>query len=259
MERTTRGKGKQRLLGSHQRCWIWGRNAVLETLTAGRWPIVELYLADDLPTDLQAKAHDLARPQGLTPVLDTTEGLTRRCHSAEHQGFLAKMTEFPYTAEDALWPRLSLRPLCALLDGIQDPHNFGAIVRSAEVLGVEAVFIGAAGQTGVTSLAVRSSAGAVNRVPIVQVAELEALAGRLKARGLLLVGASEKADVPLGAFDFKRPVALVIGNEGGGIRTGLIKQCDALVAIPQHGRIGSLNAAVAAAVCFYEAQRQRGG
>jgi 23S rRNA (guanosine2251-2'-O)-methyltransferase len=257
MERHRRGKGKQKLLGSHQRCWIWGRNAVLETLEAGRWPVLELVLSAELPADRLARAQALAARAGFAARVAPAESLTALCRSSEHQGYAAKMTDFPYAAEAEVVAGLSAAPLCVVLAGVQDPYNFGAIVRSAEVLGVEAVFIGARGQAGVTSMAVRSSAGAVSRVPIVPIEDLEALAARLRGRGLQLVAASEKAAVPIEAVDLRGPTALVIGNEGAGVPAPLLARCGRAVAIPQVGRIGSLNAAVAAAVFFYEALRQR--
>jgi 23S rRNA (guanosine2251-2'-O)-methyltransferase len=146
----------------------------------------------------------------------------------------------------------------AVADGVQDPHNFGAMLRSAEVFGVEAFFISERGQAPVTSMAARSSAGAVNRVPIVRVPDLAALVDRLRERRIRVVGASEKAGEDLTAFDFTGPAAIVIGNEGSGIRPEVQARCDALLRIPQHGAIGSLNAAAAAAVFFYEMRRQRG-
>ena len=145
-----------------------------------------------------------------------------------------------------------------MLDGIQDPYNFGAILRAAEVLGVDAVFIAAAGQVGVTSMVVRSSAGAVNRLPLAVVDDLVALVAELKARGMRVAGASEKAAELLAGFDFSAAAVVVIGNEGRGPRPEILAACDALVRIPQAGRIGSLNASVAAGICFYEARRQRG-
>jgi 23S rRNA (guanosine2251-2'-O)-methyltransferase len=258
MERHRRGKGKQKLLGSHQKCWIWGRNLVLETLAAGRWKILDLHLSSELPESLRGAAFRLACERGLAPVVGDAESLTRICHTSEHQGFLARMTEFPYAPAAELLAALPAGPFCVVLDGIQDPHNFGAIVRSAEVFGADAVWIGERGQVGVTSMVARSSVGAVNRIPIARVPDLVALAGELKGRGVAVVGASEKAERPLMACDFRGGTAIVIGNEGVGPTPALKACCDAWVAIPQVGRIGSLNAAVAAGIFFYEVRRQRG-
>ena len=259
MERHSRGKGKQKLLGSHQKCWIWGRNAVLETLQAGRWKILDLYLSRELPDELIGQAGKLAIGMGLIPLVEDPDALERLCHSTEHQGYLARMSEFPYAGLDAVLSALPPHPFVVLLDGIQDPYNFGAIIRSAEIFGADAVLIGESGQVGVTSMVVRSSAGAVNRIPIVRVPDVIPVVGLLRAKGMRVAVASEKAGKDLMGHDFVKGAAIVIGNEGVGPRPELLDQCDAAVRIPQAGRIGSLNAAVAAGIFFYEVRRQRSG
>jgi 23S rRNA (guanosine2251-2'-O)-methyltransferase len=148
--------------------------------------------------------------------------------------------------------------LLLILDAIQDPHNFGAILRSADAMGMSGVFVGKTGQAEVTSLVARSSAGAVNHISLAQVDDLAGLAELLQSRGVQILGASEKEGIPADQCDFRRPTALVIGNEGIGIRPELLRLCDARVTIPQHGHVGSLNAAVSAGILLYEARRQRG-
>ena len=257
VERSRRGKGKQKLLGSHQRCWIWGRNVVLETLRAGRWPILELHLSDRFtPAELQS-ARELAAGYNVDVSIASTAELSRRCRSAEHQGYVAKMPPFPYDDVEQLLRTPPERPLYAILDSIQDPYNFGAIIRSAEVLGVDAVFVGSARQAEVTSLVARSSAGAVNHIPIARVENLVALVETLQTRSVQIVGASEKGETNLYDFDLRRPTAIIIGNEGTGILADLLDRCDRLVSIPQFGHVPALNAAVAAGILFYEAHRQR--
>jgi 23S rRNA (guanosine2251-2'-O)-methyltransferase len=258
MERHRRGRGKQRLLGSHQKCWIWGRNAVLETLRAGRWRILDLYLSDRLEAALLHRTEaDAAR--AAVPVRRLTpERLKQLCHTEEHQGFLARMPEYPYAAEEELLAGAQpVQALYVVLDGVQDPYNLGAILRSAEVFGVNGVFLGARGGTGVTGMVVRSSAGAVNRLRIARVAETAQTVARLRAAGIAAIGASAKAAAPLTAVDLRRAAALVIGNEGAGISDAVAAQCTRLARIPQWGAVGSLNAAAAAAICLYEARRQR--
>ena len=258
MERYRRAKGQQRLLGNHQKCWVWGRHPVLETLRAGRWPILELWLESDLADDPAQEALLCAARLKIPVNRGSSQDLVRLCHSAEHQGFLAKMGEFPYADEATLFAGelANTNSFFILLDGLQDPHNLGAILRSAEVFGATAVVLAGQGQVGVTRQVVRSSAGAVNRVTLVQTADLPALAGRLRRAGVTVVGASEKAEEAIDHFDGRRPVALVIGNEGQGHRPEMAGQIETWVRIPQEGRIGSLNAAVAAAICCYEIRRQ---
>jgi len=258
MERHSRGKGKQKLLGSHQKCWIWGRNAVLETLTAGRWKILDLYLSRLLDPALIEQVRLLATPMGVVPVVDEPEALERLGHTTEHQGYLARMTDFPYADEATVLASLPATPFCVILDGIQDPYNFGAIIRSAEIFGADAVFIGESGQVGVTSMVVRSSAGAVNRIPIVRVPDVMTVVESFRKRSIQVIAASEKATRALMDHNLTSGTVIVIGNEGVGPRTELLQRCDAVVKIPQVGTIGSLNAAVAAGIFFYEVRRQRG-
>lgn len=257
VERARRAKGKKQLLASHARSWIWGRNLVSETLAVGAWPIVELHLADNLPPDALNDATASAADRQIKTLISPRDELTRLCHSAEHQGYLAKMGPYPYATVEEVLARRSAAPLYAILDEIQDPYNFGALLRSAEVFGVEAVFVGAARQARVNSLVARSSVGAVNRIPIAETPDLAQLAVQLKASNVQVIGASATADQDLFRCDLRQPVAFVLGNEGAGLSPAVESQCDSLVRIPQTGAIGSLNVAAAAAVLFYEARRQR--
>jgi 23S rRNA (guanosine2251-2'-O)-methyltransferase len=257
VERYKRGKGKA-LLGSHQTCWIWGRHLVQETLAAGRWPIADLFLSDALPEPARRSA--LARAAELNVAVQavTPEAIEKLGHTREHQGYLARMLEFPYTPFDALpLGAGGEAPFGVMLDGVQDPFNLGAILRSAEVFGAHGAILPAAGQAGVSSMVARSSAGAVNRIPIARVESLETAADALLARGIQLVGASEKAERALDACDLRGPVCIVVGNEGAGIEESIRARCSILARIPQFGHVGSLNAAVAAGIFFYEVRRQR--
>ena len=255
VERYKRGKGKKSLLGSHQKCWIWGRNLVCETLAAGRWPIRDLFLSAALAEDVRRTA--AARAAELNVPVNVREPgeLERLSHTAEHQGYLARMEEFPYRS----WAEIpvSAMPFYAMADGIQDPFNLGAILRSAEVFGADAAILPLAGGVGVTSMVARSSAGAVNRLPLIRVESLGAAAAALASRGVTVVGASEKAKRELSACDLKRPVCIVVGNEGVGLSAAMLAHCAETVRIPQQGHVGSLNAAVAAGIFFYEVRRQR--
>lgn len=257
VERYRRGKGKP-LLGSHQKCWIWGRHLVQETLAAGRWPVADLFLSDSLPPELLAGASARAVELGVPVNVLPPDELEKLGHTREHQGFLARMLEFPYVSLEALPSGSDADPaFTVLLDGIQDPYNLGAVLRSAEVFGAHGVILQASGQTGVTSMAARSSAGAVNRIPVAKVESLAAAAASLRARGVALVGASEKAERELPACDLRGPVCVAVGNEGFGLSEAVREQCALLARIPQLGHVGSLNAAVAAGIFFYEVRRQR--
>ena len=261
VERSRRGKQKHRqksgLLGSHNRSWIWGRNLVCETLAAGRWPIVELHLADSLTAEQISTARLLATKFGAKIVIASRESLTKLGQTSEHQGYLAKMGPFPYAAVDEFLAAAPSKPLYLVLDAIQDPFNFGAMLRSAAAFGCHGVLIGVDHQTPVNSQVARSSAGVVNQIPIVQVENLADLADVLRDRKVKLVGASEKGKGSLANFRFPDATAIVIGNEGTGIRPALLERCSYLVRIPMQPSVNSLNAATAAALFCYEAQRQR--
>lgn len=257
VERYRRRKDKSPLLGNHQKCWLWGRHVVTETMRAARWPVLELHLSDRLPNEDLGFAEAWSQSCDVPVTIAPFERLTQLCHSREHQGFLAKMAEFPYEHVADVLDTMKPQPLFALLDGLQDPHNFGAIVRSAHMLGVDALFVPASGQVDVTVQVARSSAGAVNHLPIAQAEDLVALAEQLRSRGVRLIGTSQNAEHRLFDSDLSSGVAIVIGNEGAGIRDELLAVCDELVTIPQFGAVESLNAAVSAGIFFYEAQRQR--
>lgn len=257
VERYRRRKLSRALLGSHQKCWLWGRHVVLETLRADRWPVLELHLSDRVSAEDRAFAARWAHSRDSVVVIEPFERLTQLCHSREHQGFLAKMAPFPYDRLDEVLLTAKAPPLFAILDGLQDPHNFGAVIRSAHVLGVDALLVPTQGQVEVTALVARSSAGAVNFVRIAQADDLVSLVAALHSRGVRVVGTSQRATQPIFASDLTGPTAVVIGNESAGIRNELLAVCNDLVTIPQFGVIESLNAAVSAGILFYEAQRQR--
>ncbi|HVW02235.1 MAG TPA: RNA methyltransferase [Planctomycetaceae bacterium] len=255
--RSQRKKKQKQLLGSHQRCWLWGRHLVRETLAAGTWPILQLSIADDLDPDLFDEARHLASDRGLAWDVCSREALTRLCRSPDHQGYVAKMGPFPYASIETLISVNVASPLYLVLDELQDPYNFGAIIRSAEVFAVDGLCVGTKGQAEVSSFVARSSAGAVNRLPIGRAETVADALRSLRQRGLRVVGASEKGAVAAPACNFRQPVAIVIGNEGSGLSGPVQELCDEMVAIPQQGQTGSLNAAMAAAILLYEVRRQR--
>ena len=240
---------------NHNRSWIWGRHVVWETLRAGRWPVLELVLGTQLDDGTRQEFQGLARAAGW-PVVDADdEELTRRCRAADHQGCAARMAEFPYLTGDELLAALPPRPLIVILDRVQDPFNFGAIVRTLDGLGLDGIVIGSHAQTGVNSQVARSSAGAVNHVPLARVEHLEPFLAELGTRGWDLWGATERGAVAVDQLHFQPPAALVIGNEGHGIAPELVALCAGTVKIPMSGHVSSLNAAVSAGILCYELVR----
>jgi 23S rRNA (guanosine2251-2'-O)-methyltransferase len=148
-------------------------------------------------------------------------------------------------------------PFLLLLDGIEDPHNLGSILRTADAAGVHGVVIPKRRAVGLTSTVAKTSAGAIEYVPVVRVTNLNRLVDDLKKQGIWIVGSDGNADQSYDQVDYDMPVALVIGNEGTGISQLLKKKCDFLVRLPMHGQVSSLNASVAAGILMYEIVRGR--
>jgi len=257
MARRRTTKRRTALSGSHQKCWLWGRRLVTETLRARAWPMLELHLADDLDQEEMEVARASAASGGAKTVIEPRRRLTELCHVHEHQGYVAKMSAFPYANARDLLADPDAMSLCVILDAIHDPHNFGAIVRSAEVFGAGAIFVAEKGQAAVGTTVARASAGAVNRVAIAKVGDLRDLAGLLKEAGVAVVAASPGGERDACDVDLSGPCAVVIGNEAHGVSDDLVVCCSGQVRIPQHGKIGSLNAAASVAILLYEARRQR--
>ena len=242
----------QPLLGSHQRSWIWGRNLLRETLRANRWRPHVLHLSHE--SDQQELA-TLAESAGIPIEWESTARLTQRCGAADHQGAIAKMPPFPYATPAELLTQAN--PRLIITDHLQDPFNFGAILRVADCFSATGVLIPQTRQVGVTSQVARSSAGAVNHLPIARTDHLPRDLQSLKTQGIRLVAATEHAATPLPQADLRAPLAIVIGNEGVGISPEILAHCDLAVAIPITSPVGSLNAAVAAGILMYEIARQQ--
>jgi 23S rRNA (guanosine2251-2'-O)-methyltransferase len=178
-----------------------------------------------------------------------------------HQGIVAIAGRFRYAELDDLLEAANQAhepALIVLLDGITDPHNLGAIARSAEVLGAHGLVIPARGSASVTPGAVKAAAGATERVRIAEVGNLMRAIDTLRDAGVRVLGAGAGDGERLDRVDFKLPTAIVVGAEGKGMREAVARRCDGLFHIPQRGAVSSLNASVAAAIALYEAARQRG-
>jgi 23S rRNA (guanosine2251-2'-O)-methyltransferase len=149
-------------------------------------------------------------------------------------------------------------PLVLVLDGVQDPHNLGACLRSADAAGVGLVILPKDGSSGLTAVARRAAAGAAEIMPILVATNLARVLRRLKERGIWLAGTSDRSEQDLYQADLGGPLALVVGSEGRGMRRLTAELCDFLVRIPMRGTVSSLNVSVATAVCLFEINRQRG-
>ena len=235
---------------------IYGRHPVLEALKAGR-TINRLQIAKGARGEAVNEIFDLAR-QASVPY-DLVERDRLDCSAGSgHQGVVAFLSGQAYTDYADLLQALPTAPFVLFLDGIQDPHNLGAIIRTAHALGANAVVIPERGAAGLTGTAVKAAAGAAAHIPVCRVKNLQRALNQARDAGLWIAGLDPTASESFITQDFRGPCGLVVGGEGKGIRRLIKETCDFLVAIPMRDtQIGSLNASVAAGVVLYEVLRQR--
>jgi 23S rRNA (guanosine2251-2'-O)-methyltransferase len=201
----------------------------------------------------------LAQSAGVAVHRVERDDLDRLAGEARHQGVAAKRRRASAVGEDDLSALLAQaeRPLVLALDGVQDPHNLGACLRSAAAAGAQAVLVPRDNSAPLTAVALRAAAGAAEIVPVIPVTNLARALRALKELGVWVYGASHDADATLYEADLSGPVALVLGGEGRGLRRLTREHCDGLVRIPMPGAVESLNVSVAAGVCLFEVVRQR--
>ncbi|HEY6872451.1 MAG TPA: 23S rRNA (guanosine(2251)-2'-O)-methyltransferase RlmB [Geobacteraceae bacterium] len=238
---------------------IYGVNPVMEALRGGRRAF-ELFVVGGGNDRRMEKLLALAGGKGV-PVRQREKGdLTRLCGTDYHQGVALRVEPFPYAdLADLLarWRASGESGLLLVLDGVQDPHNLGALIRSAACAGAHGVIIPKDRAVGITAVVEKASAGASETIPVVRVANIAQILEELKRDGFWIYGAAGDAPQSLYGQDFTGHVALVIGGEGEGIRPLVRKKCDVLVAIPLKGGVASLNASVAGGIMLFEAVRQR--
>lgn len=204
------------------------------------------------------KIVQLSRAVGIPVRAMPRDQLTRLAKTDHHQGVVAVTAEKRYgDLEDLLSHRRSRYAFLLALDGIEDPHNLGAIIRTAEGAGADGIIIPERRATGVTSTVVKASAGASEHLPIAKVVNLGRAIEEMKSRNIWTVGMDERAPKTYDQIDYKMDCALILGAEGKGLHEQIRKKCDFLVAIPMLGKVPSLNVSVAAAVVMYELARQR--
>jgi len=238
--------------------YIYGLRAVIEAIEAGR-DIDKVLLRRDLTGDLSRELLAKIREYDVVMQRVPLEKLNR-ITMKNHQGAIALLSPVAYQRLENLVPLFyeeGRNPLLLLLDGITDTRNFGAIARTADCAGVDAIVIPERNSVSVTPDAMKTSAGALLHVPVCREKSMSAAVKLLKENGYRIVGATEKGAENYTQADYSVPVAIVMGNEETGISDEVIRQCDDLAAIPILGKIGSLNVSVAAGVMMYEAVRQR--
>ncbi|HEX9186549.1 MAG TPA: 23S rRNA (guanosine(2251)-2'-O)-methyltransferase RlmB [Vicinamibacteria bacterium] len=242
---------------------LYGVNPVRELLRAGGEGLSELWLAEGgARAAAFAELERLGRAAGAKVRHAPRPKLDRLAGTDHHQGVVAVVADFRYAeVEDVLSAaQASGRPaLLVVLDGVEDPHNLGAIIRSAHALGAHGVVVPKDRAVGVTPAVAKASAGAVERCPVARVTNVSKTLEALKDAGVWSVALAADAGRPLGEVDLRGPVALVLGSEGEGLRPLVRRTCDLAATIPMTGEFESLSVSASAAVALYEAARQRRG
>lgn len=237
--------------------YIIGRNAVIEALRSGR-TIHKLYVIKPPHTGSLPSLLANARERHI-PVKEVERNVLNRMSSGNHQGVIAEVQSYQYTDLDSILNIAAERqepPFLLILESIQDPHNLGAILRTAETAGIHGVITGRNRSAGLTEAVAKTAAGALEYVPVAQVTNLVHTIDLLKKKGIWVACADMDGE-PIYDTDLQGPLALVIGGEHEGIGRLVREHCDMAVRLPMSGHISSLNASVAAGIIMYEAVRQR--
>ena len=237
---------------------VFGIRAIIETIESGK-EIDKLMLQKGLSNDLMKQLVGVARTYGI-PINNVPIEKLNRLTKKNHQGAIAFVSAIHYAALDhvisAAYEK-GQEPLILILDRITDVRNFGAIARSAECAGVHGIVVPSRGGAAINADAMKTSAGALNYIPVSREDNLKQAIQFLKDSGITIIGCTEKTDDLLYDIDMKRPVAIIMGSEEDGISAEYLKLCDHKMKIPMAGQIDSLNVSVSSALAVYEAVRQR--
>lgn len=240
---------------------IWGRRTVMEFLRKGA-PLQRIYVLTD-GAGLNREFFDLAKEQSIPVVRSQRQRLDSMTRRANHQGVVASLGERAFAEwQEVLEACIQARPkkmLILALDGVQDPGNFGAIMRTAEAAGVQGLVVSAAGSCPLSATVSKASAGADAYLKVARSQRLDRLLGELADEGVQVIAAAPGADKLPWEIDWRKPSVLVLGAEGEGISQNVLRRCTARVQLPMLGQIESLNVSASAAAILYEAVRQRLG
>jgi 23S rRNA (guanosine2251-2'-O)-methyltransferase len=235
---------------------ICGIHAVYEVLVAGRPPVERIHILRDARLPRLKQILDLARERGVPVRKEERAVLDRIAAGVVHQGIVAIAGEATYSPLEKIFE--SPVPFIVVLDGVEDPHNLGAVIRTAEASGVSGVVVPERHSSPLTAVVAKASAGAVAYVPVIRVGNLTTTLEQLKNKGIWVIGVDEEGDRLWTDFDYTSPVALVFGGEHKGLRRLVREHCDVVVRLPMLGKVEALNVSVAAGVVLYEVVRQRG-
>ena len=237
---------------------IYGVLPVLEALRAGARRIDRIVIAEGVRDTRLREVIEAARRARVPIRREPRVSLDRLTNRANHQGVLAVTAAASYSDADDLLSRISPDTLFVLLDGVEDPHNLGAIIRTAECGGASAVIVPERRAVHLTDAVAKTSAGAVEHLPVARVTNLASFIEDLKKHNVWVVGVESSGEMPYTEFNYSGAAALVFGGEGGGLHRLVRERCDAVVSIPMRGKVTSLNVSVAVGVVLFEALRQRG-
>lgn len=235
--------------------FVFGMHATLEAIQQGRGN--KLFIQDSLKGEKVQQLKDLAAAQHLPINWVPKAKLDSLSNQAVHQGVVLTITPYEYLSLAQLLDQTKENPFFLILDSLEDPHNFGSILRTADATGVDGVIIPKHRAVGITPIVVKTSTGAVEHVPIARVTNLQQTISQLKEQGFWIFG-TDMQGVNYRDWNASGSVALIIGNEGKGMAPGLKKEVDQMLTIPMTGHVQSLNASVAASLLMYEAFFKRG-
>jgi 23S rRNA (guanosine2251-2'-O)-methyltransferase len=241
----------------HRDNLIRGVHAVYEALASGTAPIERIHVSRTALSGKLKEIISIARERGVPVRHENREVLDRIAQGELHQGIIAITGKVEYAEFEVLFK--PAKPLVVVLDGVEDPHNLGAVIRTAEACGASGVVVPERHSAPLSAAVVKASAGASSYLPVVRVKNLVNALDQLKERGLWVAGIDIEGTQNWTKFNYSGPVAVVLGGEHHGLRRLVREHCDALLRLPMLGRISSLNVSVAAGVVLYEALRQRSG
>lgn len=259
----TEGRGESRrharpLTAVPNSSLIYGVLPVLEALRADPRRVDRVLIAQGAKEARLSEVIELARANSIPFTRVAREALEKYAdRGANLQGVLAFVSPAEYASVDEVLENADEIPLLVILDGVEDPRNFGAIIRTAECAGADGIVIPDRRSVGLTDTVAKASAGAVEHLKVAKTQNLNRLIEDLKKRDIWVVGTSVDAEMTHDEWDWTRPSALVLGGEGRGLHRLVAENCDVLVKIPMYGKIDSLNVSVAAGVILFEARRQR--
>jgi 23S rRNA (guanosine2251-2'-O)-methyltransferase len=234
---------------------ICGIHAVFEALASARQPIERIHISRDAHSGKLREIVEFARQKEIPIRREDKSVIDRLAQGTVHQGIVAITAESSYGSFEDLF--ISEKPLLLILDGVEDPHNLGAVLRTSEACAVSGVVVPERHSAPLSATVSKASAGATAYVRVVRVTNLVSSIEKMKERGLWIVGLDASAKQSWTEFDYTVPTGLVLGGEHRGLRRLVREHCDVLVRLPMLGKIQSLNISVAAAVVLYEAVRQR--